>query len=402
MRSALISGLFALAVFGPITGLVLDGYDFKAHPTRPFILATLVLAGSFVFNIIRGLGPQLSVGMTKRPQLKLSRPQQRSLLAGLLGLAIVLPFIGQSWITSLNFALIYVLLGLGLNIVVGLAGLLDLGFVAFYAVGAYGYALGNHYLGLGFWGAIPFAAVTAGIMGAILGFPVLRMHGDYLAIVTLGFGEIIHLVLVNWVDFTGGPSGMEAPPPTLFGMEFNAWSMTGAPLFHEVLGIEFDPSYGKSFIYFSLLAFVIGACYFCIRLKASPWGRAWEALKEDEIACRSLGINHVTVKLSAFSLGAMIGGVAGVFFAGIQELVNPDSFTFFESAIILAIVVLGGMGSIPGVILAAITLRMLPEVLRDFQEYRILIFGVLMVAMMIWRPSGLVKTKRKSYAKLEV
>ena len=402
IKSSLMAGILALAVFGPITGLVLKGYDFTFHPERPFTLAFIVLLGSLAFRLFKDRFPNAGTWKPNFLKVEFSKKQQRLFLVATLAFAIALPFFGKSWLTSLNFALIYVLLGLGLNIVVGLAGLLDLGFVAFYAVGAYGYALGNHYLGLGFWGAIPFAALTAGIMGAILGFPVLRMHGDYLAIVTLGFGEIIHLILVNWVDFTGGPSGMEAAPPTLFGIEFSAWSMTDGPLFHELLGLEYDPAFGKMFMYFTLLAVVCAACFFCYRLKGSPWGRAWEALKEDEIACRSLGINHVTVKLSAFSLGAMIGGVAGVFFAGIQELVNPDSFTFFESAIILAIVVLGGMGSIPGVVIAAIALRMLPEILRDFQEYRILLFGLLMVVMMIWRPSGLIKSKRKAYSKVKV
>lgn len=393
-REAMVAGLLALAVFGPISGFVLDGYDFIFQYKTPLCLAALVFLGSFISKSWTFKIPKLGVLPL---QQSLSPRQGQILMGAVCLLALALPFIGSSWLTSLNFALIYVLLGLGLNIVVGLAGLLDLGFVAFYAVGAYGYALGHHYLGLGFWGAIPFAALLAGLMGALLGFPVLRMHGDYLAIVTLGFGEIIHLVIVNWVEFTGGPSGMEAPPPTLFGIEFSAWSMNNGPLFHELIGQEFDPSHGKIFIYFALLAIVALVCFFCFRLKNSPWGRAWEALKEDEIACRSLGINHVTVKLSAFSIGAMIGGIAGVFFAGIQELVNPDSFTFFESAIILAIVVLGGMGSIPGVIIAALTLRMLPEALRDFQEYRILIFGAIMVVMMIWRPAGLIKSKRKDY-----
>ena len=290
LKHSLLAGVLALAVFGPITGLILDGYNFKLNITRPLVLATLVFAGSFLVNILRDKTPSFSLLI---PQKLRSRAKvegkEKSILAMVLLGAVLTPFFAQSWLTALNFALIYILLGLGLNIVVGLAGLLDLGFVAFYAVGAYGYALGHQYLGLGFWGAIPFAAVTAGIMGAILGFPVLRMHGDYLAIVTLGFGEIIHLVLVNWVDFTGGPSGVEVPPPSLFGMEFNAWSMTGATLFHEFFGLEFDPVYGKIFMYFSLLLVVIGACFFCYRLKSSPWGRAWEALKEDEIACRSLG-----------------------------------------------------------------------------------------------------------------
>ena len=219
------------------------------------------------------------------------------------------------------------------------------------------------------------------------------MHGDYLAIVTLGFGEIIFLVLNNWLEFTNGPNGVNAPPPSLFGLEFKRASTTGTP-FHEFFNLEYSSSYRYMFIYGSLLITCAIIIYCVARLKQMPIGRAWEALREDEIACRSLGINHVNVKLSAFALGATIGGISGVFFAGYQGFIDPSSFTFQESALILAIVVLGGMGSNLGVILAALTLTILPEFLRHFSEYRIIIFGFLMVVMMIWKPTGLIKSKR--------
>ncbi|MBF0623123.1 MAG: high-affinity branched-chain amino acid ABC transporter permease LivM [Magnetococcales bacterium] len=277
---------------------------------------------------------------------------------------------------------------------VGLAGLLDLGFVAFYAVGAYGYALGHQYLDLGFWSAIPFGALLAACFGAVLGFPVLRMHGDYLAIVTLGFGEIIRLILNNWTEFTGGPNGVMVPFPTLFGLEFTRTSKLGGTPLHEFFGFEYNVAFRYVFLYLILLAIVGLMIRFAVRVKEMPIGRTWEALREDEIACRSLGINHVTVKLSAFSMGAMVGGIGGVFFAASQGFVNPTSFTFFESALILAIVVLGGLGSILGVIISAVLLTVLPEVLRDFSDYRFLMFGLAMVVMMVWRPRGLLTIRR--------
>jgi branched-chain amino acid transport system permease protein len=289
------------------------------------------------------------------------------------------------------------LLGLGLNVVVGLAGLLDLGFVGFYAIGAYGLALGYENLGLGFWSMLPIAAILAAFAGAILGFPVLRMHGDYLAIVTLGFGEIIRLILTNWATFTHGPNGVSAPLPTLFGLEFKRRSKDG-DTFHEFFNLPYDSAYKYMFIYLVLFAVVWAVLFIKHRLVKMPIGRAWEALREDEIACRSLGLNHVLVKLSAFMLGASTGGLAGVFFATYQGFVNPSSFTFFESALILAIVVLGGMGSTLGVVIAAFCLTVLPEVLREFAEYRVLMFGILMVVMMIWKPRGIVRVTRTGFS----
>ena len=301
------------------------------------------------------------------------------------------------WLDNLTLALIYVLLGLGLNIVVGMAGLLDLGYVAFYAVGAYFLALGYQYFDIGFWTALLFAPVLAAISGAILAFPVLRMHGDYLAIVTLGFGEIIRLVLTSWVDITGGPNGIAAPSPTLFGLEFSRRASSGGQTFHDFFHIPYSNDHRSLLIYLTLFAVVALSLRFFNRLRYMPLGRSWEALREDEIACRSLGINHVNVKLSAFMMGAVAGGVAGVFFATYQGFINPTSFNFFESVLILSIVVLGGMGSMLGVIIAALVLTLLPELLRDFANYRVLVFGLLMILMMIWRPHGLIRGRRPAF-----
>jgi branched-chain amino acid transport system permease protein len=402
---ALLAGVLALIIFGPISGLVLDGYGISHHLYRPLLMAGLIALARFVVAILLQTKP----GQSLLTRLQAGRRTQVTVAGGdadrhlrwlipllVIG-ALVLPFLlNKYWLTVLILAFIYVLLGLGLNIVVGLAGLLDLGYVAFYAVGAYGLALGSQYLGLGFWTALPLAAMLAALFGVVLGFPVLRMHGDYLAIVTLGFGEIIRLVLNNWLEFTGGPNGASAPAPTLFGLEFARRAPAGST-FHEYFNVSYDPNLRYIFIYLVLFVIVCGMVVFVTRLRRMPMGRAWEALREDEVACRSLGINHVLVKLSAFAMGAMVGGTAGVFFATYQGFVNPSSFTFFESALILAIVVLGGLGSTVGVIIAALVLTILPEVLREFAEYRVLVFGVLMVLMMIWRPRGLIRLKRPAF-----
>jgi branched-chain amino acid transport system permease protein len=406
LQQSLLVGILAFMVFGPISGIVLNGFDFDTHFERPLLLAAGAMVLKFMLSRLsfrQGVekAETRSEDRKKRGFFDKLAENRWSLVALFLLLAI-LPFISSKyWISVFILSLIYVLLGLGLNIVVGLAGLLDLGFVAFYAVGAYGYALGSQYLGLGFWTAIPFSALTAACFGAILGFPVLRMHGDYLAIVTLGFGEIIRLLLNNWLDFTGGPNGVKAPAPSLFGWEFSRTAQSGGVPFHEAFGIEFSPNHRYIFIYLVLLLVVTFVIYAESRLKRMPIGRAWEALREDEIACRSLGLNHVKIKLSAFSMGAMIGGVAGVFFAAYQGFVNPASFTFFESALILAVVVLGGLGSTFGVIIAALVLTLLPEFLREFSNFRVLIFGILMVLMMIWRPRGLIKVTRPKIARNE-
>jgi len=293
-----------------------------------------------------------------------------------------------TWIDNFGIQiLIYVMLGWGLNIVVGLAGLLDLGYVAFYAVGAYSYALLAKTFGLSFWILLPLAGCLASFWGLLLGFPVLRLRGDYLAIVTLAFGEIIRMVLINFVALTNGYAGISSiPRPTFFGIPFNADDDGFAARF----GLEFYPIYRTVFLYYLILALALLTAFVTVRLRRLPVGRAWEALREDEIACRSLGINTTNTKLTAFAIGAMFAGFAGSFFAARQGFISPESFTFLESATILAIVVLGGMGSQMGVVLAAILLVSLPEFGRAFAEFRMLIFGAAMVGVMVWRPRGLI------------
>ncbi|SHO53167.1 ABC transporter permease subunit [Desulfopila aestuarii] len=308
-------------------------------------------------------------------------PIQRKLLfGGLLVIAAIFPFVVSTYQTNIMItALMYVVLGLGLNIVVGMAGLLDLGFVAFYAVGAYSYALLNHHFGLGFWEVLPIGGGLAAIAGILLGFPVLRLRGDYLAIVTLGFGEIIRLVLENWSEFSKGPSGISnISRPGFLGMEL---SLEGSILY----------------MYYIMIAFMIFTIFVVNRLQDSRLGRAWIALREDEIACQAMGIDKQKTKLAAFSLGAFWAGLMGVIFAAKTTFINPASFTFLESAIILSIVVLGGMGSIVGVIIGALVLILLPEYLRALSEYRMLAFGAILVAMMIFRPQGMIATVRRTY-----
>jgi branched-chain amino acid transport system permease protein len=289
------------------------------------------------------------------------------------------------------------MLGWGLNIVVGLAGLLDLGYVAFYAVGAYSYAIIARDLGLTFWACLPLAGVFAAFFGVILGFPVLRLRGDYLAIVTLGFGEIIRIVLLNWTSFSGGPNGISGVPrPSFFGFPFTANPTEGTTSFHQLFGLDFSAEHRIVFLYYLILVLALVTNVFTLRIRRLPIGRAWEALREDEIACRALGINPTNTKLTAFAIGAMFAGFAGAFFATRQGFISPESFTFIESAVILAIVVLGGMGSQIGVVLAAILLIGIPEFFRELAQFRMLAFGAAMVAIMIWRPRGLLAHREPS------
>ena len=305
---------------------------------------------------------------------------KKQLLLALGALAFVLipfmPFASEYVLHVLILIMIYMVLAMGLNIVPGFCGLLDLGFVAFYAVGAYAYALLHENFGLGFWTVLPLAAILGTFVGVLLGFPVLRLRGDYLAIVTLGFGEIIRLVLENWGDVTHGPSGI---------------SNIARPGF---FGIEFGIQDGIRFMYYIMIGLVIFTILVVTRLKYSRIGRAWLALREDEIACQAMGIDKMRTKLLAFALGATWAAMAGTVFAAKTTFINPASFTFMESALILSVVVLGGMGSTFGVICGAFILILLPEHLRAFSEYRMIVFGACMVLFMVFRPQGLIRDKR--------
>lgn len=309
-----------------------------------------------------------------------NKKQMVALCSIILAVAAIFPHIFSTYQTNvMTTALMYVVLGLGLNIVVGMAGLLDLGFVAFYAVGAYSYALLNYHFQLGFWAVLPIGGGVAAIFGILLGFPVLRLRGDYLAIVTLGFGEIIRLILENWGEFSQGPSGISnISRPSFFGID---------------LSLEASIVY----MYYLMVIGVIITIFIVNRLQDSRLGRAWIALREDEIACQAMGIDKRKTKLVAFSLGAFWAGIIGVVFAAKTTFINPASFTFLESAIILSIVVLGGMGSIVGVIIGALILILMPEYLRALSEYRMLAFGGVMVAMMVFRPQGMIANIRRTY-----
>jgi len=308
-------------------------------------------------------------------------------------LAVAMPFfpgVGRYHVDIATLVVTYIMLGWGLNIVVGLAGLLDLGYVAFYAVGAYSYALIATHYDWSFWVCLPLAGAFAAFCGIMLGFPVLRLRGDYLAIVTLGFGEIIRIILLNWYPVTNGPDGISnIPRPSFFGLPFERSPPDGMESFHTFFGLDYSSIHRIVFLYYLILLLALATNAFTIRIRKLPIGRAWEALREDEIACRSLGINPTNTKLTAFAIGAMFGGFAGSFFATRQGFISPESFTFIESAVILAIVVLGGMGSQIGVVVAAVLLIGGTEVFRELEEYRMLAFGAAMVAIMVWRPRGL-------------
>jgi len=343
-------------------------------------VGTFVLSYLWRFLMVRKEQKVVSDKVPWNQKLLTEKRYSIPFITAVLVLALTLPlFVSEYRVNVLITAMIYVVLGLGLNIVVGLAGLLDLGYVAFYAVGAYTYALLNYHWGISFWIALPLGALVGFLFGILLGIPVLRLRGDYLAIVTLGFGEIIRLILENWGRFSMGPSGIaNIDRPTL-------------------IVYELTRSQGILFLYYFMIALAIFTIFVVNRLQDSRLGRSWLALREDEIACQAMGIDKMKTKLAAFALGATWAGMMGVVFAAKTSFINPASFTFLESAMILSIVVLGGMGSIFGVILGALILILLPEELRAFSQYRMLIFGASMVLMMVFRPQGIISNVRRSY-----
>ena len=396
LKKAAISALVALVLFSLMIGVRTEAgpEGHLIYWTRFGELASivaLVFFGSIATEFLRQwIGP-VGAGQLVPPKLQdAMNLAGRWIAPALLVFALLIPviFYDQRYILDLSIlVLTYVMLGWGLNVVVGLAGLLDLGYVAFYAVGAYSYALLATNFGLSFWICLPLAGVLAAFWGVLLGFPVLRLRGDYLAIVTLAFGEIIRLVLINWQSFTGGPNGITGiPRPTFFGIPLTP----ADDGFAARLGIEFSPTHRIVFLFYLILALALLTNWVTIRLRRLPIGRAWEALREDEVACRALGINITTTKLTAFATGAMFGGFAGAFFATRQGFISPESFTFHESALVLAIVVLGGMGSQLGVVLAAVAMVGGAELFRGLEQYRMMVFGMAMVLLMVWRPRGLI------------
>ncbi|MBN9046145.1 MAG: high-affinity branched-chain amino acid ABC transporter permease LivM [Rhizobiales bacterium] len=423
LREGLFAGLLALGLFVLIIGFQTEQNINNALVLKQrwgMLAIIVVIAAVGRFCTVAFLQPWLAA----RRQAKADRPvvaEAPSLLRRIwprLGVlfmfiypVLVVALVGWQgslkWVDNFGIQiLIYIMLAWGLNIVVGLAGLLDLGYVAFYAVGAYSYAILSSAFGLSFWVLLPISGLLAATWGVILGFPVLRLRGDYLAIVTLAFGEIIRLVLINWTDLTKGTFGISGiAKATFFGMPFTF----GKDGVAAHLGIAFSPAQYKFFLYYIILLLALLTAWVTIRLRRMPVGRAWEALREDEIACRSLGINTTTTKLTAFATGAMFGGFAGSFFAARQGFVSPESFVFIESAMILAIVVLGGMGSLVGIAIAAIVMIGGTEALRymdflkhifgpDFtpEQYRMLIFGLGMVIVMVLKPRGFVGSREPS------
>lgn len=397
VRDAALAAFVAAVVSLPLLGLRLvtgpQALEVQGRWDWLAIAVAVVFVGRIALNFARRARPMVAVVGAEASSIGAwIRRRQNPLGVAALGAAVALPFLpfADRYVVDVaTLVLIYVMLGWGLNIVVGLAGLLDLGYVAFYAVGAYSFALLGTAVGLSFWVCLPIAGLCAAAFGILLGYPVLRLRGDYLAIVTLGFGEIIRVVLTNWVDFSGGPNGIAGiPRPSFFGLKFTRRTEDGTS-FHGFFGLDYSGDHRIIYLYFIILALALLTNLFVLRIRSLPLGRAWEALREDETACRSLGINPVNTKLSAFALGATFGGFAGSFFATRSGFISPESFTFIESAIILSIVVLGGMGSQVGVVLAAIAIVVLPEILREFSEFRMLVFGSAMVLIMIWRPRGL-------------
>ena len=400
VRRPILAGATALLLAIPFIGVRLETIEGRNtlgfHPLDVAIaVVAVVLVRLALDGYASGWAARLRGGASAPFRLRRGRPGSRRLgrVAGLAAivLALVFPFTPLASRYSLDLGatfLTYVMLGWGLDVVVGLAGLLDLGYVAFYAAGAYTFGILATSYGASFWAALPLSGLVAGTFGVLLGFPVLRLKGDYLAIVTLGFGEIIRIVIINWYQLTGGPNGItQIPRPSFFGVPFAAAPKAGGTTFTRLFGIPFSPLHRVAWLYFVILAMTLATLALTSRLRRLPIGRAWEALREDEIACTAVGLNPTAIKLTAFAIGATVGGFAGCFFATHQGFISPESFTFTESALVLAIVVLGGGGRF-GIAAAAAVLVGAPELGRDFAQYRMLVFGALMVLVMVWRPGG--------------
>ena len=396
LKDSVITGLITLVLAVPIVGLptinATEGLQIEPRWSVVIWMVLAVFLGRLVLNFWwhREQTSSSSTILLNTPFLQSLQQLLKFIIPIGVLFALILPtmpFASRYVMDVAILVITYIMLGWGLNIVVGLAGLLDLGYVAFYAIGAYSYALLANYFDWSFWICLPLAGVFAAISGILLGFPVLRLRGDYLAIVTLGFGEIIRVILLNWYEFTGGPDGISGiPRPSFFGLEFKR-SSEGT--FSSFFGLDYSSMHRIIFLYYLILALALLTNFITLRLRKLPVGRAWEALREDEIACRSLGINPTNTKLTAFAIGATFGGLAGSFFATRQGFISPESYTFIESAVILAIVVLGGMGSQIGVVLASVVLIGGTELFRELEEYRMLAFGALMVGIMVWKPRGL-------------
>jgi branched-chain amino acid transport system permease protein len=402
LKDAGLASCVAFALALPLAGFQTTDIETGPGFVTRFSWVAAAVAAVFAGKLLLSFVPQRFFPHQRAARSVAAHESRAILIFGVAaaGFALLLPampFSSRYLVDLGTSVLIYIMLGWGLNIVVGLAGLLNLGYAAFYAVGAYSFALFAQGFDLSFWEALPIAGALAAAAGILLGLPVLRLRGDYLAIVTLGFGEIVRIVLINWGSVTGGPNGINGiPRPSFFGMPFSRSAPPGVTTFSQFFGLDFDPAQRVTFLYYVILLLALVTNWFSLRLRHLPIGRAWEALREDEIACRALGINPTNVKLSAFAISAMLGGFAGAFFATRQGFISPESFGFQESATVLAIVVLGGLGSQLGVVLAAVVLVTLPEFGREFDQFRMLLFGAAMVGIMIWRPRGILANRAPS------
>jgi branched-chain amino acid transport system permease protein len=382
--------IWLLALLWPLLGIHPDGTLSFANAVQVWLY---IAAFAFVCVLLYVLNQSGNLSFISRPASALrdrvsaaaGRIPAKAWIGLLLGFALVYPQIFGRYEQDVAInVLIYVCLGLGLNIVIGLAGMLDLGYIAFYGVGAYSYALLNTSYGISFWFSLPFAAILAAIAGCIIGYPTLRMRGDYLAIVTLGFGEIVRLILNNWMTLTNGPNGiLGIDAPVFYFLSFDG-------------GLSFEHLYLKKlhYLYYIALFLAVFTIIAVRRLNFSRIGRAWESIREDETAAELMGVNTFLLKLLAYAMGAVFAGLAGAFFSARMRFVSPESFTFLESALVLAMVVLGGMASIPGIILGVMALIVLPEVFREFELYRMLAVGGAMTVMMVFKPRGLIPAKR--------
>ena len=390
--AALITFILSLPILGTSMVFVDSALKIEWHILPALILAVSIFIARITFAVLKKFIPTHQTNKVVNP---LSQKSQNILLIILLALALLFPFFAnRSGMSIGTLSLIYIVLALGLNVIVGFAGLLVLGYAAFYAIGAYTFAILNQFYGWSFWACFPLSGIVAAFAGFLLGFPVLRLRGDYLAIVTLGFGQIILKVLENSDKITGGPDGITAiDKPSFFGLIMARTASEGSTTFSQFFNISFQNEQRLYWVYLIALGLVIFTWWFTLRLQKLPLGRAWEALREDEIACRSLGLNPTMIKLSAFTISSFFAGLAGALFATHQGSITPSSFTFLESAIILAIVVLGGMGSSLGIIIAAIFVTVLNNI-QFLSEYRMLIFGAGLIIMMLWRPQGILPAER--------
>ncbi len=389
LKKLVVYGAFLVIILTPMLGFRSTTFE-PGRVLKILGIFMTILVLNIVVKFIRS--QKKDDGRKKTPwtevvRKRINRYPKVYTLGGLLALAFAFPMFADNYMIDVGITcLIYVCLGLGLNIVVGLCGLLDLGYIAFYAVGAYTYSLLNLTFGLSFWAALPLGIVLGMVVGCIIGYPTLKMRGDYLAIVTLGFGEIVRLVLNNWDSLTAGPNG-------LFGMKRPALYY---PSFGED-GFTWVTYYLKSLpsLYYFILLIAILTIIGVRRLDNSRIGRAWIAIREDEVAAELSGVPTTWIKLLAYALGAGFASVAGAFFAAKLSYTNPNFFLFMESCIVLCIVVLGGVGSIPGIVVAAFVLIAAPEVFRGLENFRMLAFGGIMTTMMILKPEGLIPASRR-------